>query len=759
MLKVAKFGGSSVAGAEQFRKVKSIIEADPARRVVVVSAAGKRSADDHKLTDLLYLCHAHLSYGVSCDDILQTIEGRFAEIRTELGLRFDAEGEMKKLAAGLSRDTSVDELVSRGEYYTARLMAEYLGYRFVDAADCVFFGYDGQIDRDRTDRAIAEALAAHGRILIPGFYGRLPTGKIKVMSRGGSDITGALAAAATDADVYENWTDVSGILMADPRIVPDPRPIAKVTYAELRELAFMGASVMHEDSIQPVKDKGIALNIRNTNRPDDPGTLIVGEADDRDESERFITGIAGRRNFTIITVQKRDMNANATLCQALEIMDRYHAPVEHITLGLDSFALVSGSAAMGDALYDVLADIRKTCRPDNVRVLGPPLQGARRRGREHPHDRAGRRRAGHHGRRGKQGFRDGHPRFVRRLRRIRKGEFMMKELKIGVLGATGAVGQEMLKILEEYDIPVSELRPLASARSAGSLIKFKGKDVAIQAATDESFEGLDFVLGAVEGDMSRRFAPAIKKSGAVYIDNSSAFRLEPDVPLVVPEINGADAFENKGLIANPNCCTIIALMAVAGIAKLSEIESMVVCTYQAVSGAGQAGIAELDAQMAALAKGEKPVVKTFAAQIAMNVIPFIDAPYGNDYTKEEMKMQNEGRRILHCPDLKVNCTCVRVPVMRSHSIAVTLRTKEKVSVEAAKAAVAAYPGVRLIEDYEGRCYPTPLDTTDQDLVWVGRIREDLTDEKGLTLWCCGDQIRKGAASNAVQILKLLAEGK
>jgi aspartate kinase len=368
MLKVAKFGGSSVAGAEQFRKVKNIIEADPARRVVVVSAAGKRSADDHKLTDLLYLCHAHLSYGVSCDDILQTIEQRFAEIRTELGLRFDAEGEMKKLAAGLSRDTSVDELVSRGEYFTARLMAEYLGYRFVDAADCVFFGYDGQIDRDRTDRAIAEALSAHGRILIPGFYGRLPTGKIKVMSRGGSDITGALAAAAVDADVYENWTDVSGILMADPRIVPDPRPIAKVTYAELRELAFMGASVMHEDSIQPVKDKGIALNIRNTNRPDDPGTMIVGEADDRDEGERFITGIAGRRNFTIITVLKRGMNANETLCRALEIMDRYHAPVEHITLGLDSFALVSGSAVMGDALYDVLADIRKTCRPDDVRV-------------------------------------------------------------------------------------------------------------------------------------------------------------------------------------------------------------------------------------------------------------------------------------------------------------------------------------------------------------------------------------------------------
>ena len=328
---------------------------------------------------------------------------------------------------------------------------------------------------------------------------------------------------------------------------------------------------------------------------------------------------------------------------------------------------------------------------------------------------------------------------------------------VAILGATGAVGQEMLKVLQEYEIPVSELRPLASTRSAGGTVLFHGQEVTIREATEESFAGCDFVLGAVEGDMSRRFAPAIKRSGAVYIDNSSAFRLEPDVPLVVPEINGADAFDNHGLIANPNCCTIIALMAVAGIAKLSPIEKMVVCTYQAVSGAGQNGIAELEAQMKALANGEKPEVKTFATQIAMNVIPFIDAPYGNDYTKEEMKMQNEGRRILHSPDLKVNCTCVRVPVMRSHSIAVTLHTQEKVSVEAAKAAIAAFPGVRLIEDYEGRCYPTPLDTTDQDIVWVGRVREDLTDEQGLTLWCCGDQIRKGAASNAVQILKTLIE--
>ena len=333
----------------------------------------------------------------------------------------------------------------------------------------------------------------------------------------------------------------------------------------------------------------------------------------------------------------------------------------------------------------------------------------------------------------------------------------MKSLNVAVLGATGAVGQEMLKILQEYQIPVKTLLPLGSARSAGKMISFNGQEIPVQEATDDSFAGMDFVLGAVEGDMSRRFAPAIKNSGAVYIDNSSAFRLDPDVPLVVPEINCADAFEHHGIIANPNCCTIIALMAVAGIAKLSPIKNMIACTYQAVSGAGQAGLAELEQQMDAIAKGEKPVVKTFATQIALNVIPFIDAPYGNDYSKEEMKMQNEGRRIMHAPDLLVNCTCVRVPVMRSHSIAVTLRTESKVSVEDAKAAVAAYPGVKLVEDYEGRCYPTPLDTTDQDIVWVGRIRQDLTDENGLTLWCCGDQIRKGAASNAVQILKLLAE--
>ena len=333
----------------------------------------------------------------------------------------------------------------------------------------------------------------------------------------------------------------------------------------------------------------------------------------------------------------------------------------------------------------------------------------------------------------------------------------MKKYNIAVLGATGAVGREMIKVLEEYQIPVGTLKPLASARSAGSLIRFNGQDIAIEEATEDSFEGMDFVLGAVKNAMSKKFAPAIVKAGAVYIDNSSAFRMDPEVPLIVPEINGEDAFTNKGIIANPNCSTIITMMAVAAISRISPIESMIACTYQAVSGAGQDGLIELENQMKALAEGREIETKVFPTQIANNVIPFIGSLTGNDYTDEEMKMQNEGRRIMHLPDLKVTCTCVRVPVMRSHSIAATVYTEEPVSVEAANAAIAKFEGVRLIEDYQGRSYPTPLDTSNQDLVWVGRVRKDLVQENGLTLWCCGDQIRKGAASNAVQILKKMIE--
>ena len=369
MLKVAKFGGSSVAEAAQFKKVKGIIEADPSRRIVVVSAAGKRSSEDHKLTDLLYLCHAHLTYGVPCDNILQLIQERFVEIRNDLGLAYDVEGDFVALRANLSRDTSVDELVSRGEYFTARLMAEYLGYEFVDATECVFFSYNGQFDLEKTYEAIHKAASQGRGIVIPGFYGSLPGGKIRVMSRGGSDISGALAAAAVDASVYENWTDVSGILMADPRIVENPAPISCITYEELRELAFTGASVLHEDSVQPVKDAGIPLNIRNTNRPQDPGTLIVAEAERTEEDrEHFITGISGRRNFSSLTLQKHNMNQNQCLRQVLEILERFRVPLEHITLGLDSFALVVSTAALADCQFELLGQLREICQPDDLSV-------------------------------------------------------------------------------------------------------------------------------------------------------------------------------------------------------------------------------------------------------------------------------------------------------------------------------------------------------------------------------------------------------
>ena len=333
----------------------------------------------------------------------------------------------------------------------------------------------------------------------------------------------------------------------------------------------------------------------------------------------------------------------------------------------------------------------------------------------------------------------------------------MKSYRIGILGATGAVGREMRKILEEYGLPITELRLLASSRSAGERLPFAGRELPVQETTENAFAGLDFVLGAVEAEQSRFWAPAIRRSGAVYIDNSSAFRLDPAVPLVVPEVNGADAFTHSGIIANPNCSTVISLMAAAPIHRLSPIESMVVSTYQAVSGAGQAGLKELQEQQRAIAAGEAPQRKVFPAQIALNVIPHIGAEGEDGYTDEEMKLQNEGRRILHQPELRVSCTCVRVPVLRSHSISMTLRTREPVTLEAARAAIRAFPGVRLAEDLEGRNYPTPLDSSDGDEVWVGRIRRDLTDERGLTLWCCGDQLRKGAAANAVQILRLLSE--
>ena len=330
----------------------------------------------------------------------------------------------------------------------------------------------------------------------------------------------------------------------------------------------------------------------------------------------------------------------------------------------------------------------------------------------------------------------------------------MKQFKVGILGATGAVGREMMKILEERKFPVAELRPIASERSAGTKLPFNGGEVEVIAVADSAFEGLDLVLGAAENDIAKQYAPAIVKAGAVFVDNSSAFRLDKDVPLVIPEINPEDVKWHKGIISNPNCTTIVSLVAINALNQLSPIESIVASSYQAVSGAGADGPIELMAEVDALSRGESYQPKVFQYQIAYNVIPQIGGEAFEGYTSEEMKMQNEGRKILHLPDLKVSCTCVRVPVVRSHSVSIVVRTKDKISVADAKAAIAKAAGCRLVDDLKNKQYPMPLDTSDQDIVFVGRIRDDLTSDNGLNLWCCGDQVRKGAATNTVQIAEL-----
>ncbi len=331
----------------------------------------------------------------------------------------------------------------------------------------------------------------------------------------------------------------------------------------------------------------------------------------------------------------------------------------------------------------------------------------------------------------------------------------MKTYTVAVLGATGAVGQEMIKILQERNFPVGKLVPLASARSAGKTLKFKDEDVTIQLACDEAFQGVDIVLGAAENDIAKQFAPAIVKAGAVFVDNSSAFRMDPNVPLVVPEVNPEDVKWHNGIISNPNCSTIITVTAVNALNALSPIRTMTASTYQAVSGAGAGGPIELMGEVEALAQGKTYAPQIFPYQIAYNLIPQIGGESESGYTSEEMKLQNEGRKIMHLPELKVTCTCVRVPVVRSHSISVSLHFDKPVTVAQAREVIANAPGCRLVDDLSAKQYPMPLDTTDQDIVFVGRIRPDLTDDCGICLWCCGDQVRKGAATNAVQIAELL----
>ena len=333
----------------------------------------------------------------------------------------------------------------------------------------------------------------------------------------------------------------------------------------------------------------------------------------------------------------------------------------------------------------------------------------------------------------------------------------MKNYTVAILGATGAVGQEMLKILEERNFPVGKLIALASPRSVGKKISFRGEEIEVKLAEAGAFEGVDIVLGAASNAVAKELAPAIVKAGAVFVDNSSAFRMCDDVPLIVPEINPEDAKNHKGIISNPNCSTIITLVAVNAIRKASEITALTASTYQAVSGAGAGGPIELMEEVKADFEGNSYEPKIFSKQIAYNLIPKIGSGTENGYTTEEMKLQNEGRKIMHLPELKVSCTCVRVPVVRSHSISVVVHTKEPISVEKAKELIASAKGCRLTDELDNDIFPMPLDTSDQDIVFVGRIRKDLINENGLNLFCCGDQVRKGAATNAVQIAELLIE--
>ena len=328
-------------------------------------------------------------------------------------------------------------------------------------------------------------------------------------------------------------------------------------------------------------------------------------------------------------------------------------------------------------------------------------------------------------------------------------------MNVAILGATGAVGREMMKILAERSFPVEELRLLASPRSAGQKLLWQGRELTVQPAEDSAFEGMDVVLGAAENDIAKRFAPAIVKAGAVFVDNSSAFRMDPNVPLVIPEINPEDVRRHKGIIANPNCTTIVSLVAINALNQDSPIQSIIASSYQAVSGAGAGGPRELMEEVELLREGKPVHPQVFQYQIAYNVIPQIGGETYEGYTSEEMKMQNEGRKIMHLPNLQVSCTCVRVPVVRSHSVSLVVRTREKISVQRARELIAAAPGCRLVDDLSSRRYPMPLDTSNQDTVFVGRIREDLTCDNGLNIWCCGDQVRKGAATNAVQIAQLL----
>ena len=366
-IKVVKFGGSSVADAIQLQKVKSIIEADPDRKYVVVSAPGKRFDDDSKITDLLYLCKSHVDNNLTPLHVFQVICDRYRMMEFNLGVKTNIDSALEEIRSNLKPGVTADYIASRGEYLCGILTAAVLGYDFVDPAGLICFDERGRYLPEQTDSRLSAELSKHERAVIPGFYGSAMDGSIKTFTRGGSDITGSLVAKAVKADIYENWTDVSGFLMADPRVVTGAKPIKNITYKELRELSYMGASVLHEDAVFPVREANIPINIRNTNEPENPGTVISDTPTEKNEN--IITGIAGRKDFAVITLYKNMMNAEVGFVKRLlTILENNGIPFEHLPTGIDTVSVILSRKELGGKLQDLLDDIERRLMPDSVEV-------------------------------------------------------------------------------------------------------------------------------------------------------------------------------------------------------------------------------------------------------------------------------------------------------------------------------------------------------------------------------------------------------
>ncbi len=365
-LKVVKFGGSSLADAEQFRKVAAIIKADPERRYVVASAPGKRFSSDVKVTDMLYHCYDMVRNREDITEYFTQISERYNGIIRDLGLTFDISGELDYIRNAIMHHSGRDFAASRGEYLNSLILAKFLGFDFIDAESVVFFRENGLYDDEKTNDELKKELKNHEYAIIPGFYGVMPNGTIKTFSRGGSDITGSIVARAAEATIYENWTDVSGCLMADPRIVDEPLPIKTITYSELRELSYMGASVLHEEAIFPVRYAGIPINIRNTNVPSAPGTMIVSSTNEYD-TERVITGVAGKKGFSVITIEKDMMNSEVGFGRKiLDVLEDNDMPFEHLPSGVDTMSVVVSTSYLDARRERIIASINKRVRPDSV---------------------------------------------------------------------------------------------------------------------------------------------------------------------------------------------------------------------------------------------------------------------------------------------------------------------------------------------------------------------------------------------------------